>query len=290
MKPYNIVTVTTNKSGYEQNETITITMFNGLNVSIFSLAASWSAVFSIERIENQILDEWQSFFAMGQWPECDYDYDFPAEIKSSESVSFDWTPRIWISGCDNFSQAEPGVYRLVISYRIREGNLSENWAWQTVYSNEFTINEQETHLKCEPTVVVTGINYSSNPDDVPYDESHKRFKENYTGGDLSIELRDTIVQNMTERAEQLGENSSIIYEAIKVTYDNWQERPIMIPCYAEKAIYNYEPVWIIAFNRCNGFEDDIRHFDIFYVSIQTLETQWYTGCNSSSVVYWFGCD
>ena len=133
------VTVTTDKSEYEQNETINITMFNGLNVGIFSLAASWSPVFSIEQIEKKTSDGWQSFFATPQWPECDIDYDWPAEIKSGESVSFDWKPLIWISGCDNFIQAEPGVYRLVIYYQIREGNLSENWTWLTAYSNEFVI-------------------------------------------------------------------------------------------------------------------------------------------------------
>jgi len=137
------VIVTTNKIEYKQNETVNITMFNGLNVSIFSLSASLSAVFSIERIEKKKFGGWQSFFAMGQWPECDYDFDFAAEIKSGESVSFDWKPLIWISGCDNFTQAEPGVYRLLID---------------SVYSNEFTITG-ENISDYEPTdinnVVIT---------------------------------------------------------------------------------------------------------------------------------------
>jgi hypothetical protein len=184
---------------------------------------------------------------------------------------------------------------MVEEKRMRKRLLSALFAvilLTVVFSGCFeeTTKDQEILIKCEPTVVVTGINYSSNPDDVPYDEAHTRFKENYTANDLSIELRNAIVQNITEKAEQLGENSSILYEAIKVTYDDWEERPFMIPCYAEKALYLDEPVWIIAFNRCNGFVGDIGHFDIFYVSIQTLERQWYTGCNSSSVVYWFGCD
>ena len=198
-------------------------------------------------------------------------------LSSNEILTYNFT----------IQNAEEGKYKIVMAKAIMN---MQSFAQSFAVSNEFTIKEQETHLKCEPTVVVTGINYSSNPNDVPYNKAHTRFKENYTADDLSIELRNTIVQNMAVQAELLRENSSILYEAIKVTYDDWEERPFMIPCYAEKALYLDEPVWIIAFNRCNGFIGDIGHFDIFYVSIQTLETQWYTGCNSSSVVYWFGCD
>jgi len=151
------VTVTTNKSEYGQNETITITLYNGLNISVYSHAASISTTFCIESIEKKRSDEWESFFAVGQWPECDYDIDVPAEIKSGESVSFDWEPLIWISGCNNFTRAEPGVYRLVISYQIREGNLSENWAWQLVYSNEFTIKEQRELLSSH--ILIYGESY-----------------------------------------------------------------------------------------------------------------------------------
>jgi len=152
-----IVTVTTNKTEYKQNETINITIYNGLNVSIYSHAACISTTFCIESIEKKISDGWQSFFAVGQWPECEYDIDFPAEIKSGESVSFDWEPLIWMSGCNNFTRAEPGVYRLVISYQIREGNLSENWAWQSVYSNEFTIKEERELLSSH--ILIYGESY-----------------------------------------------------------------------------------------------------------------------------------
>jgi len=271
------VTVTTNKIEYRQNETINITFYNGLNVSIY---INQMCCF-IEQVEKKTSDGWLIYLP----DNCLTYVLILEEVKPGQYISFEWSPIARKYGTSSYSYLEPGIYRIKSGY-----NLSENNTWQTVYSNEFTIKEQETHLKCEPTVVVTGINYSSNPNNIPYNEAHTRFKENYTGSDLSIELRNAIVQNITEKVEQLGENSPIIYEAIKVTYGDWKERPMMIPCYAEKAIYNDEPVWIIAFNRCNGFEGDIGHYDIFYVSIQTLETQWYTGCNSSSVVYWFGCD
>jgi len=129
------VTATTNKIEYRQNETINITIFNGLNVSIFSHSASFTPDFCIENIEKKTSEGWQSFFVHCQ--DCKYDIDAPGEIKSGQSASFEWRSRIWITG--NYSKLEPGVYRLVIYYQIREGNLSETWAWQTVYSNEFII-------------------------------------------------------------------------------------------------------------------------------------------------------
>jgi len=144
-------------------------------------------------------------------------------------------------------------------------------------------------LECEPTVVVTGINYSLNPNSVPYDDSHNIFTENYTASDLSIELRDKIIQSMMEKADELGENSTVLYEAIKVIYyDNWDEKPYSIPCYAEKAFYNNESVWVIAFNRANG-PGSIGHFDLYFVSISTLEAQYNSGCESTTIVYHFGC-
>jgi len=154
------------------------------------------------------------------------------------------------------------------------------------------INGSTIILKCEPIVVVTDINYSSDPDAIPYYGIHNGFSENYSGSDLSIELRDRVIQHMVEKADELGENSSILYEAIKITYySDWETRPIRIPCYAEKAVYNGESIWAIAFNRANGFgESSLGHFNLYFVSISTLEAQWFAGCNATAIVYWFGCD
>jgi hypothetical protein len=149
---------------------------------------------------------------------------------------------------------------------------------------------KDIELKCEPVVVVTGLNYSLDPKSVPYGESHSNFSQNYTGIDLSIELRDAIIQNMTEKAKDLGENSTILFEAIKVIYNNsWDKRPAKIPCYAEKAVYKNESVWIIAFNRANSFEGGIGHFDIYFVSVPIIEAQYISGSNSTAIVHHFGC-
>jgi len=95
---------------------------------------------------------------------------------------------------------------------------------------------------------------------------------------------------MTEKADELGENSTILFEAIKVIYNyNWNERPMRIPCYAEKAVYENESVWVIAFNRANGYIGGIGHFDLYFVSIPIIEAQYISGSNSSAILYHYGC-
>ena len=158
-----------------------------------------------------------------------------------------------------------------------------------VSNNEKNLIE-DIELKCKPVVLVTGLNYSSDPKSVPYGESHSNFSQNYTGNDLSIELRDVITQNIIEKAKDLGENSTILFEAIKVIYNNsWDKRPTKIPCYAEKAVYKNESVWIIAFNRANSYEGGIGHYDIYFVSVPIIEAQYISGSNSTAIVHYFGC-
>lgn len=103
-------------------------------------------------------------------------------------------------------------------------------------------------LKCDPVVFVTDKNYTSDPSSVPYNEIHDKFAENYSGEDLSGELRDEIIESMREKATELGEDAEILYQCVKTTYSDWEERPKRIPCYAEKCIYENESIWAIAFN------------------------------------------
>ena len=64
----------------------------------------------------------------------------------------------------------------------------------------------------------------------------------------------------------------------------------MIPCYAELAVYNDTEVWALAFNRANSFEEtSLRHFEVYFVSIPYLEANLISACNSSAVLYWWGC-
>jgi len=136
-----------------------------------------------------------------------------------------------------------------------------------------------TEVKCDPVVVVTGKDYTSDPVSVPYEETHSEFAENYSGADLSVGLRDEIINIMRDKAEELGEDAEVLYQCIKATYTNWNERPNRIPCYAEKCRYEDEATWAIAFNRANSFdEESLGHFDLFFVSIADYEILYYTGC------------
>jgi hypothetical protein len=133
--------------------------------------------------------------------------------------------------------------------------------------------------ECEPVVVVTGTDYTSDPISVPYTEIHQVFAENYSGADLSAELRGEMITIMREKAIEEGEDPDILYECIRATYSVWNTRPNRIPCYAEKCIYTGEPAWAIAFNRANSFvEATLGHFDLFFVSYATYDTLYHTGC------------
>lgn len=134
-------------------------------------------------------------------------------------------------------------------------------------------------LKCDPVVIVTDKNYTSDPSSVPYNEIHDEFAENYSGEDLCSELRDDIIESMREKATELGEDAEILYQCVKTTYSDWEERPKRIPCYAEKCIYENESIWAIAFNRANSFNGlPLSHFDLFFVSNSTYEIVYHTGC------------
>jgi hypothetical protein len=133
--------------------------------------------------------------------------------------------------------------------------------------------------ECEPQVVVSDIDYTSDPMSVPYSDIHQVFAENYSGADLSAELRAEMIAIMREKAIEEGENPDILYECIIATYPDWNARPDRIPCYAEKCIYTDESTWAIAFNRANSFEEaTLGHFDLFFVSYATYDTLYHTGC------------
>ena len=134
-------------------------------------------------------------------------------------------------------------------------------------------------LKCDPVVVVTDNDYTPDPSSVPYNEIHDEFAENYSGEDLSGELREEIIESMREKTTELGEDAEILYQCVKTTYSDWEERPKRIPCYAEKCIYENESIWAIAFNRANSFnESSLNHFDLVFVSNSTYEIVYHTGC------------
>jgi len=152
-------------------------------------------------------------------------------------------------------------------------------------------DEDRTTLRCEPVVVVTGKNYTSDPNSVPYNQIHEKFRDRYNGSDLSISLRSAVIESMKEKAENLSEDPELLEACVMETYTDPEERPRRIPCYAEKATYKNESIWAIAFNRANGFsEGSLGHHDLFFVSIATMETKMHDGCNGTAIVHRWGCE
>jgi hypothetical protein len=240
---------------------------------------------------------------MGPFVECRC---LPPDITLSPGEYYNWTiliggeDQVWGSDLekqfiDNY-EFNPGSYSMYINYTSEpygEEEIIALFGWKHSNRIYFTLENSlpsNGELKCEPEVRVTGYNYTSDPNSVPYQNVHRNFSGNYTGSDLSLELRNLTINSMLDQAGNLGENTTILYESIKVTYNDWNARPYRIPTYAEKAMYNNEWIWAIAFNRANGFEDGIGHFDLFFVSISTIQTQLSIGCNSTAIIYQIGCD
>ncbi len=132
------VTITTDKTEYEQGRDMKITLTNNHKESIFSHAASFTPDAFIVSIERKKIDEtWEELPVRCAWPECDIDFDRPAETKSGKSETFYWKPTIHFNGKDE--SAGQGVYRLNATYQIESGG-----EWETIHSNEFTIKGQIT--------------------------------------------------------------------------------------------------------------------------------------------------
>lgn len=129
------VTITTEKTGYGQNESIRITITNNLKKSIYSHIGTNTPKFSIKNVEIKTDEGWGRLFAYCQYPNCRYDIDPPKEIKPGHSESFEWKPIIYIDGKEEGTGAEGGEYRLSVFYRIEESE-----EWEFIYSNEFKIN------------------------------------------------------------------------------------------------------------------------------------------------------
>ena len=136
--------------------------------------------------------------------------------------------------------------------------------------------------ECDPVVIVTNTDYTSNPETVPFTAIHEVFAENYVGEDLSIALRDELIARMQEKAANINEDPDVLYQCIRATYLEWNERPNRIPCYAEKCLYQDQSVWAIAFNRVNSFDETAaEHFDLYFVSYSSYDTLYHTGCFST---------
>ncbi len=134
------IIVTTDKKQYTQGEAVTIILKNRLRESIFSHIASATPGVCIKYAERKTgSGGWQRLFTRCEYPNCIEDVDAPSEVKPGEFREYGWNPLIYVNGTQKRVKAEPGAYRLAVSYQLRSGSASETCEWKTVNSNEFTI-------------------------------------------------------------------------------------------------------------------------------------------------------
>jgi len=127
--------------------------------------------------------------------------------------------------------------------------------------------------KAEPEVVVSEKDYVDDPTSLPWRDAHEKISNAYSGSDLSIELRDSLIDKMKNQAEELGEDPEVLFEVIKTIYnESWDEEPMMIPSYAERCYFDEEEVWAVVFNRANVPDGCLSHYNGYFVSIERLET------------------
>jgi hypothetical protein len=129
----------------------------------------------------------------------------------------------------------------------------------------------------------------------------KAFEEEY-GGEYSPELRRSIIENMKEQADSLGEDPGTFEKCIYANGELKDDDFHAIPCLAVKAKFEYyenypgenpdpddyppgfdfgpkvsEPCWIFLINW--GYEDEnFGHIRVYIISIESQEQLYYLTC------------
>lgn len=129
------VTITTDKTEYEQGETIEITVKNALDKDIVYIT---TCIVEPYRVQNFLNDKWLDFVEIESSPRClakepQFTYE---KVKAGQSVEFSWDQKRILP---DFGWASSGRYRVLFSYK--ESETSEEL--KTIYSNEFTIKEKK---------------------------------------------------------------------------------------------------------------------------------------------------
>jgi len=144
------VEVTLDKAHYFRGEQVKITLTNNTDDSIYSVIQSLTPAFGIQSFEfEKSPNVWEKVPLRCEWPDCDTDFDVPAEIKAGKAVEFSWEPRVFKGIQDGlrYASPEPGNYRLTLSYQLRQGNDSEKWIQHTVRSSKFTFGNADLSVQ-----------------------------------------------------------------------------------------------------------------------------------------------
>lgn len=134
------VLVITDKVSCAPGDKVNIIITNNSPHSIFSIAATSTPEFSISCLEKRAESgEWERLRVSCSFPECDVDFDPPAEITSGQTIWFSWQPRIYSKS--KYLDPEEGVYRIKINWQHRQDKNPENWIWGEAQTNSFVISK-----------------------------------------------------------------------------------------------------------------------------------------------------
>jgi hypothetical protein len=161
-----------------------------------------------------------------------------------------------------------------------------------------------TSMSQEPEVIVTNKNYHQSNFSNSFVEPAiwEEFNEIY-GGKYSDNLRNEIIESMKSQAIELGENPGLIEKCLKATGQFDDANNNRLPCYAEKANYEYyvnhkgkidfdiremnetelgptdvDPCWIIVINW--GMDDEpFGHIKTYAISTVDYAVLYYLTCD-----------
>ena len=132
------VTITTDKTEYEQGETVKIMVRNNLEIPIWYAQSvrCGTSFWLLETCEGEEV----SYYEICLWVAPDYRF---TKLNLTEILEEEWDGKLWGSGLEEYKLPEPGCYRIVFpySYSVNKKKLYEDWGEdkKTIFSNEFTI-------------------------------------------------------------------------------------------------------------------------------------------------------
>jgi hypothetical protein len=136
-------------------------------------------------------------------------------------------------------------------------------------------NNSSTEVSMRPIVRVTDKDYDDDMNGFTYYEFLEKFADEYQGT-YSGGLKDNLIEDMMEQAEALGEDPEELEECIEATGET-KGSVVSLPCLAEKAKFDGDPVWIIVFTW--GMDaDDLGHERYYVIDVDTLETLKFETC------------
>lgn len=173
----------------------------------------------------------------------------------------------------------------------------------SILSIVYLSSNDETKITVYPIVISTNDVYNvSQTYSMNYKEVHDAFYYNYSNSATS-ELQSLIIDYILEEAERIGEDPEELDACLQSINSIRDNRAWYIPCYVEKAIFEYHPdswggkeypdsyeynpdeskpsinesCWIVVMNV--GSKGDMGHIEIFFISIETKQIMHRGGCD-----------